>query len=55
MTGVGYMKTKPIKEALFFERGCFGILLMSDVVLISGKTLSVDLETARGWIKSCNG
>jgi Zn-dependent membrane protease YugP len=35
-----------------YNFGGFGILLMSDVLLISGKTLPVDLETARGWIKS---
>jgi hypothetical protein len=37
-----------------YNFGGFGTLLMSDVFLVSGKTLPVDLETARGWIKSCN-
>lgn len=30
------------------------ILLMLDIFMISGKNVSVDPETARRWIKSCN-
>jgi hypothetical protein len=30
-----------------YKFGGFGILLMSDVFLVSGKTLPLDLETAR--------